>query len=120
MDAVKFLKERDRICGSYKYEGCNGCPLDQRHNDDYCNLTYCKYPEAFPEEAIAIVEKWSAEHPVKKYRVRFDGYVDIEKNNAEEAYCVVKSKFDKLDEESRGKDGISVIDVYDFAAEELE
>lgn len=55
-----------------------------------------------------------------KYRVRFDGYVDIEKDDAEEAYYVVESKFDKLDQESRGEDGISVIDVYNFEAEELE
>ena len=55
-----------------------------------------------------------------KYRVRFDGYVDIEKDDAEEVYCVVKSKFDELDMKSRGEDGISVIDVYNFDAEELE
>lgn len=55
-----------------------------------------------------------------KYRVRFDGYVDIEKDDAEEVYCVVKSKFDELDMKSRGEDGISVIDVYNFEAEELE
>ena len=55
-----------------------------------------------------------------KYRVRFDGYVDIEKNNAEEAYRVVESKFDELDMKSRDEDGISVIDVYNFEAEEME
>ena len=55
-----------------------------------------------------------------KYRVRFDGYVDIEKDDAEEAYHVVESKFDKMDQESRGEDGISVIDVYNFEAEEME
>ena len=63
MDAIRFLEEKVRMCSSY--DGCDGCPLNQIHDNDYRNLTYCEYPEAFPEEAIAIVEKWSVEHPVR-------------------------------------------------------
>lgn len=83
VDAIKYMKEKERMCSSY--DGCDGCQLNQIHDNDYCNPTYCEYPEAFPEEAIAIVEKWSAEHPIRTNaiyvaeKLREIGYtVDIE------------------------------------------
>ena len=55
MDAVKFLKERERMCLIYK--ACDGCPLQE---SDLC------LDEGENAEAIVkTVEKWSAEHPVK-------------------------------------------------------
>lgn len=58
MDALEFLKERTRMCNSYK--GCDGCPLEG---------TVCtgrKYtPDGDYERLIAAVEQWSKEHPRK-------------------------------------------------------
>ena len=56
MDAVKFLKELHRMC--LATDGCRTCAI--RHAGSYC-------PSYLPkiEETVAIVEKWSAEHPVK-------------------------------------------------------
>ena len=83
MDAIRFLEEKMRMCSSY--DGCDGCPLNKSYDNDYCDFTYCEHPEASPKEVIAIVEKWSAEHPVRTNAVyvaeklREIGYtVDIE------------------------------------------
>lgn len=83
MDAIRFLKEKERMCNSYKE--CDECPMKQRHDSNYYNFTYCEYPEAFPEETVAIIEKWSAEHPIQTNadyvaeKLREIGYtVDIE------------------------------------------
>lgn len=56
MDALEFLRERKRMCNSYK--GCEGCPLAKGRcvigtSDEDC------------ERIIATVEKWSKEHPRK-------------------------------------------------------
>ena len=58
MDAVKFLKGRERMCD--RFSVCaDGCPL-------YSNYTDCNdYITNHIEEAVAFVEKWVAEHPAK-------------------------------------------------------
>lgn len=58
MDAVKFLKEMKRMCDSFD-DYCNGCQISQRAGLFAC--AYFQYNH--PEQAVAIVEKWSAEHP---------------------------------------------------------
>lgn len=58
MDALKFLKERKRMCTSCK--GCDGCPLAGTH----CVLSYATDDEDY-ERIIATVEQWSKEHPRK-------------------------------------------------------
>ena len=62
MDAVKFIKERARMCDSLF--GCKGCPANSQED----GLGECfvgiksKYA---PEQQIEIVDKWSKEHPRK-------------------------------------------------------
>lgn len=56
MDALEFLRERKRMCNSYK--GCEDCPLAKGRcvigtSDEDC------------ERIIATVERWSKEHPRK-------------------------------------------------------
>ena len=58
MDALEFLKERKRMCNSYK--GCGGCPLAGSH----CVISHVTSDEDY-EKIIATVEKWSKEHPRK-------------------------------------------------------
>ena len=53
MEAVKYLKEKARMCKGNEF--CYNCPLDE------C----IEYEKENPEEAVEIVEKWSEEHPQK-------------------------------------------------------
>lgn len=58
MDALEFLKERKRMCTSYK--GCDGCPLE----GTYCVISYAMDDEVY-ERIIAAVEQWSKANPRK-------------------------------------------------------
>ena len=58
MDALEFLMERNRLCGSYR--GCVGCPFGAAECvvRDMTSEYTCK-------RIVAIVEQWSKEHPRK-------------------------------------------------------
>lgn len=59
MDAVRFIEERNRMCKSFD-TGCKWCPAFNAEDELCC----C----AIGQEAtaqVAIVEKWSTEHPRK-------------------------------------------------------
>ena len=58
MDTLEFLKERKRMCGSYK--GCVGCPFEK----SYCVISHDTSDEDC-ESIVATVEQWSKEHPRK-------------------------------------------------------
>ena len=58
MDALEFLKERKRMCDSYK--SCEGCPFD----DIKCSINALLYDDEY-DRSVAIVERWSKEHPRK-------------------------------------------------------
>lgn len=58
MDAVKYLKERSRMCDTFGLS-CSGCPLGNSVED--CD----DLQRERPEKAVEIVEKWSAENPQK-------------------------------------------------------
>lgn len=87
MDAAEFLKEKERMCRSYNCESCAKCPLDDINNgfDMTCDCLEAEKPEEF----VAIVEKWSAEHPKKTrqsellkmfpgIKINLDGVIDID------------------------------------------
>lgn len=58
MDAVEYLKTLRRMCNCE----CSECELGKRLGVlDTCAL----WQKANPEEAVALVEQWAAEHPVK-------------------------------------------------------
>lgn len=61
MDAVKFINEYRRIC---TLKRCMECPLKEMG----CSITTQK---AKAEEIVDIVEKWSAEHPIKTRQSEF-------------------------------------------------
>ena len=58
MDALKFVKERSRMCKSHR--DCTGCPLKEAR----CSLSTSTSDEEY-EKIIATVEQWSKEHPRK-------------------------------------------------------
>lgn len=64
MDALEFLKERKRMCNSYK--SCGGCPLAESH----CVISHLTSDEDC-ERIIATVEQWSKEHPLKTRQSAF-------------------------------------------------
>lgn len=67
MDAVKFLKELERMCDSFGEGYCGGCEIYKlrekavgRYTPSCDNIV-----KKLPEECVTIVEKWYAEHPAK-------------------------------------------------------
>ena len=58
MDALKFVKERSRMCKSHR--DCYGCPLEEAK----CGLSTSTSDEEY-EKIIATVEQWSKDHPRK-------------------------------------------------------
>lgn len=60
MDAIKFLKEQVRMCEN---SDCSTCELHKNNNKT--NVSCYRLANEYPNEAVAIVEKWSKEHPQK-------------------------------------------------------
>ena len=56
MDALEFIRERNRMCRRFD-KSCNGCPAYE--NEWYCDS------DAWDERLVATVEQWSKEHPRK-------------------------------------------------------
>lgn len=60
MDAVEFIRERNRMC---KYSrGCNECPADGR---------ICSLMVNDTERLVQVVEEWAKEHPHKTRQSEF-------------------------------------------------
>ena len=64
MDAVEFIKERNRMCAAHK-GGCALCPA----NGDNCSVSLKSDLSA--DEQVKIVEEWSAAHPRKTRQREF-------------------------------------------------
>lgn len=72
MDAVEFLKKLKRMCDENRdiNEGsCYGCEIFAKKV--YIGISCSSFTEQYPEEAVAIIEKWSAEHPAKTRQSEF-------------------------------------------------
>ena len=85
MDAIEFIRERNRMCATYTPKRCEGCPAD---NYGGCGVTCIMIDKIDAERLVPIVEKWSSEHPRKTRQDVFlkqwpeayiheDGYLDI-------------------------------------------
>ena len=70
MDAVKFLKERDRMCDSYGSDSCGTCKISKARGAMRCY----DFQKKHPERAVEIVEGWSEEHPEETYLTQFLKY----------------------------------------------
>lgn len=55
MDAIEFIKKRNRMCNSMK--SCSQCPFNE--------MKHCNFNTEDPEKLVAFVEQWSQEHPQK-------------------------------------------------------
>lgn len=63
MDAVKFVKTLRRMCNGE----CRECEYEKRSGFAPC--MFWRYDH--PEEAVAIVEQWVSEHPIKTRQSEF-------------------------------------------------
>lgn len=72
MDAVEFIKERDRMCkcnynmDKHNCEGCKAFVKPKGNNFGYCKALVGIIRETNLKEAadaVSIVEKWSKDHP---------------------------------------------------------
>ena len=68
MDVIKYLKTKLRMCIAYHCK-CEDCPLG--HNSNGTELNCYMFQEHRPEEAVAAVEKWAAEHPARTRQSEF-------------------------------------------------
>ena len=59
MDAVKYMKGRERMCDAH--EKCETCPLNRSEYEDDCVML----EREDPEEAVRIVEEWGKENPAQ-------------------------------------------------------
>lgn len=76
MDAVEYLKEKARMTQLCKI-GCCNCELSSLKHSGYNDCLV--FELANPEEAIAIIQKWSAKHPAKTRQIEFlKAYSDAE------------------------------------------
>jgi hypothetical protein len=64
MDAVEYLKTLDRMCNAE----CRKCEFREVHR---VNGGCSTWQKNHPEEAVAIVEQWAAEHPIKTRQSEF-------------------------------------------------
>ena len=60
MDAVEYVKQRERMCNCYN--NCDDCPLGWYEECDSLNGVF---------QLVPIVEQWAKEHPVKTRQSEF-------------------------------------------------
>ena len=69
MNIFEYIEERNRMCESFG-DKCTGCPA---FIDGGCEVATISKLDA--KEQVAIVEKWSAEHPKKQKKTRQDVFL---------------------------------------------
>lgn len=69
MNTFEYIMERNRMCESFG-DKCTGCPA---FIDGGCEVATISKLDA--KEQVAIVEKWSAEHPKKQKKTRQDVFL---------------------------------------------
>ena len=78
MDALEFIRERNRMCKSFG-ACCNNCPADKNASCDSF---------AWKEELVAIVENWSRENPRKtRQSIFMEQYPNVKCVDGIVAFC---------------------------------
>lgn len=101
MDAVKFLKEAMRMCESYT--NCTNCVLKRKSAAMRCHCFTTSIETEAPDKLVAIIEKWSDEHPTKtRQSVFLEQYPEVAKDEygiINIPPCVIeRSRFMKIGE----------------------
>lgn len=67
-EKVRMTKKHKLNGGAYICElNCTECPLSSLNNGTTDNMACSDFETLYPEKTIAIVQKWSDEHPQKTY-----------------------------------------------------
>lgn len=88
MDAIKFIKERNRMCATYTPKRCEGCPANNPNNYGGEGIACIMVDKIDAERLVPIVEAWSAAHPRKtrqsvfleqypEAKIEKDGYLGV-------------------------------------------
>ena len=99
MDAVDYLKTLRRMCNNE----CHKCEVEAKRSVfEYCT----SWQKNHPEEAVALVEKWASEHPIKtRQSVFLEQYPEASiSKDGTIAICPLA-----ISTAYRGKDGVCVI-----------
>lgn len=73
METLEFIEERNRMCESFdRGYGCQMCPACD--NELCCAVSVMSKLDA--KLQVAIVEKWSIEHPKKQRKTRQDVFLE--------------------------------------------
>lgn len=97
MDALEFLRERNRMCNSY--DGCKGCPFD----DSKCVIDSTISDEDC-KRIVATVEQWSKEHPHKtRQSVLLEQFPNV-RLDTNEIIDISPCRVDPIQFPSNGKD----------------
>lgn len=73
MNTMEYIEERNRMCKSYG--DCKGCPaFDDSEYKVNCEVSAASTLDA--KLQVAIVEKWSIEHPKKQRKTRQDVFLE--------------------------------------------
>lgn len=87
MDAVKYFKAKRRMVKLDTYGfciiECDQCGLSRKNNRKGLGCGY--FENLYPEEAVAIVKKWSEEHKAKtRAEVFFERFPDAHRDENDE------------------------------------
>lgn len=88
MDAIKFIKERNRMCATYTPKRCEGCPANNPNNYGGEGIACIMVDKIDAERLVPIVEAWSTAHPRKtrqsvfleqypEAKIEKDGYLGV-------------------------------------------
>lgn len=88
MDAIKFIKERNKMCATYTPKRCEGCPANNPNNYGGEGIACIMVDKIDAERLVPIVEAWSAAHPRKtrqsvfleqypEAKIEKDGYLGV-------------------------------------------
>lgn len=95
MEALEFMKQKDRMCNYYCGEACTHddsgetCPADSINCDISTDKT---------EQLVAIVEQWAKEHPEKPEREQQKPEHPEESSDLHAIIDALEDRIDKLDE----------------------
>lgn len=110
MDAIKFIKERDRMCKSYydaeKGRCSDGCPAHDVQCSDLDDLS------TDAEELVTLVEEWSAAHPRKtRQSVFLEQYPDARIDKTTGVLTICPAELTKECRDDRGACGAYSIET---------
>lgn len=71
-EKLKMTKKHKLNGGAYICElNCTDCPLNSSNNGSSDMMSCSDFETIYPQKAIAIVQKWSDEHPKRTYLSEF-------------------------------------------------